>query len=71
MDDKVAVIVFFIFIIFVLLSAVIWMACCNTCCGQMLLSSMAEKIPCLKCFVKEDFTELYPYEQVELTVQKV
>jgi len=32
---------------------------------------MAEKIPCLKCFVQEDMNEYYSYEQVAYQLQEV
>ena len=44
------------------------MACCNTCCGNMVLASLSEKIPCLKCFVKED-REFYTYDEISLSEQ--
>ncbi|KAG4089053.1 hypothetical protein H8356DRAFT_1007859 [Neocallimastix lanati (nom. inval.)] len=68
---ELSLLLFLIFIVFVLISAVIWIACCNTCCGKILIANMAEKIPCLKCFVQEDMNEYYSYEQVAYQLQEV
>ncbi|ORX57188.1 hypothetical protein BCR36DRAFT_319362 [Piromyces finnis] len=69
-EMEASLIIFFIFIIFVLISACIWIVLCNTCCGNMLLESLSEKIPCLKCFVREN-RDFYSFEEVALSAQEV